>query len=390
VTPPSDLNLAGQPGSVLRRQRLLPLAGEVRVRVGQRVQPADVVAVAAQPGAVVPVNVAHNLALMPEEVPGVLVKQVGEDVQAGEALARTKGLFGLLRTECLAPCDGKVVSVSARTGQVLIEAPPEPVHVCAFIAGEIEAVVPDYGAVVKTNGTLLQGIFGVGGECWGELVLALADPETVLTAQQIQAGMRNKVVVGGADVTADALDQAANLGITALITGGIHGRILQEFLGHDITVGITGNDDVPFTLVVTEGFGEVAMNRQTLAVLRQREGALTSVNGATQLRAGVVRPEIVVMQKVRDGEPAPQQPTAVVDRESLDDQKPADDRAQLAVGCRVRVTCAPYFGRVGRLVELPITGRELPSGSRAPVALVQLATDETVCVARANLEIVAW
>jgi len=359
------------------------------VRVGQRVQPADVVAVATQPGAVVPVNVAHNLALIPEEVPGVLVKQVGEEVQAGEVLARTQGLFGLLRSECLAPCGGKVVSVSEHTGQVLIEATPEPLHVSAFIAGEIVTVVPDYGAVVKTTGTCLQGIFGVGGECWGELVLALAGPESVLTARQIHSGLKNKVVVGGADVTLDALDQAVNHEIAALVTGGIHGRTLRDFLGFDLTGGITGNEDIPLTLVVTEGFGEVAMARRTFAVLRERENALASVNGATQIRAGVVRPEIIVPQLLSAGETSPDQPAAAVDRQSPDAQEAADFPVPLAVGSRVRVICAPYFGREGRVVAIPDRAVELPSGCRARVANVQFADAQTAVVARANLVIVA-
>ena len=61
-------------------------------------------------------------------------------------------------------------------------------------------------------------------------------------------------------------------------------------------VAITGSERIGLTVVITEGFGEIAMSERTFRILQQREGRQASVN-ATQIRAGVMRPEIVIPVK---------------------------------------------------------------------------------------------
>ena len=43
-----------------------------------------------------------------------------------------------------------------------------------------------------------------------------------------------------------------------------------------------------------EGFGDIAMAQRTFELMRSHDGRMASVNGATQIRAGVMRPEIVI------------------------------------------------------------------------------------------------
>ena len=57
---------------------------------------------------------------------------------------------------------------------------------------------------------------------------------------------------------------------------------------------ITGQEEKGITLVVTEGFGDLAMAERTFELLRGCAGMRASVNGATQIRAGVLRPEIII------------------------------------------------------------------------------------------------
>ncbi len=53
---------------------------------------------------------------------------------------------------------------------------------------------------------------------------------------------------------------------------------------------------------MTEGFGRMTMAKRTFELLRGSGGRKASVNGATQIRAGVMRPEIVIPAR---GPPAP-------------------------------------------------------------------------------------
>ena len=45
--------------------------------------------------------------------------------------------------------------------------------------------------------SLVQGIFGIGGETWGELVVAVASPDEALTPGHLTPDMKGKIVVGG-------------------------------------------------------------------------------------------------------------------------------------------------------------------------------------------------
>ena len=77
-----------------RCRRVLPIAGDVLVQSGDRVEARDVVARTELPGDVTPINLANQLSLPPSELASCLLKQAGEVVQPGDEIARTKGIFG--------------------------------------------------------------------------------------------------------------------------------------------------------------------------------------------------------------------------------------------------------------------------------------------------------
>ena len=354
----------------LRRERLLPVEGEVLVREGQVVAPDTVVARTILRGTLSPVNVAASLGVEPGEVAAALLKRTGEAVHQGELLARTKGFFGFLRAECRAPVTGTLASVSVATGQVMIEGPPLPVEVRAHLAGTVTQVRPGRGATIAAGGTWIQGIFGIGGETWGAIVLGVSTPGERLTETEITPDLRGKVVVGGALVTREALARAAQFGVGAIITGGVHALDLGEFLGSEIGAGVTGAEQVGLTLIVTEGFGEIAMARRTFRLLGQREGFLASVSGATQIRSGVLRPEIIV--------------PATAGERTAADTIVADG---IALGTSVRLVSAPYFGQLGTVVALPPDPCAVASGAVVRILEAELESGARVTVPRSNVEL---
>ena len=78
---------------VVTKRRILPLKGEVVVKLGAQVLPDTVVAKTDLPGAVEPVNVANLLGVPPEDVPHCMLKRDGEMVSAGEVIAQSKSFF---------------------------------------------------------------------------------------------------------------------------------------------------------------------------------------------------------------------------------------------------------------------------------------------------------
>ncbi len=360
-------------GMTIEKERRLPLTGEVLVQAGVTVKAEDVVAKADLPGNVQLVNVANLLSVPPEEIAEYMLKPVGEVVSEDEIIATTKGLFGLFKSQARSPIDGTIESVSDVTGQVILREPPIPVEVKAYTDGTVTETVPNEGVTVETYGTYIQGIFGIGGETVGNLTVVAESPSDALTAEQILSEHKENILVGGSLVTTAAIQQAIQQGVKGIIAGGIDDADLRELLGYELGVAITGSEEIGITLVITEGFGSISMAEQTFTLLKAREGMKTSINGATQIRAGVVRPEIVI-------------PLLSEAERTAADAEDGASEGILEVGSSVRIIREPYFGQLGRVTELPVELQNLETEARVRVLRVELADGQQTILPRANVE----
>ncbi len=356
----------------IRKERRLPLKGTVLVEKGARVKAEDVVARTELPGNVVPINVAGMLSVPPEDLKHLMLKKEGEPVKKGEPIAMSKGFFGLFKSTVTAPTDGVIESISYITGQVILREPPVPVEVIAYIDGEVVEVIPDEGVVVQTKGSFIQGIFGIGGERIGTLRVAVDSPDQELTVDHIRPDDRNKVIVGGSFVTKAVLDKAVEVGACGIVVGGIDDANLRDFLGYDIGVAITGNEQKGITLIITEGFGRIEMAHRTFDLLKSLDGKKASINGATQIRAGVIRPEVIVALET-DEEPK---------------EEGTELKEGLVPGSLVRVIREPYFGQIGKVVSLPAELQEIETEAKVRVLELELSNGQRVIIPRANVEII--
>lgn len=362
--------------TTITKTRRLPLKGNVLVERGAWVGPDTVVARAELPGIMQTVKVAARLGVEPNEVAGLLTVAVGDRVERGQVIAKTKGLFGLFSADAKATTTGTVEIVSSVTGNVGIREAPSPVEVTAYTPGTITEVMDGEGVVVTAHGALVQGIFGVGGERRAPLKIVSPDVEHSLRESDITADLAGKVIVGGANISGGALRKCAEVGVIGIVVGGIVDKDLIEYLGYDIGVAITGHENIPLTLVLTEGFGTIAMARRTFELLKSLEGRSASICGATQIRAGVIRPEVIVAD------------------ESAEDARSAQAETEpsfsLAPGTPIRIIREPYFGMLATVTGLPPQLVRIGSGAEVRVLEAKLNSNgESVTVPRANVEIVA-
>lgn len=355
-----------------RVRRLLPISGDVLVKQGDRVNAEDVVAQTFMPGDVVPINLSNVLSVPPGDVKECMLVKVGDEIAVDQPIARSKGLFGFFKSEYKSKSAGTLETVSDVTGQAIIRGAPLPVQVLAFLGGEVTEVLPGEGVVIEEDVSYVQGIFGIGGEAYGTLRPACAAPGDDLTPDKILPDMRGQIVVGGARMTGDAIRKVIEVGVAAVISGGMDDQDLKEILGYDLGVAVTGSEKVGATVIVTEGFGDIAMAERTFNLLKTRAGDLCAVNGATQIRAGVMRPEIVIPVTSDASQTTPAEQVA----------------GMLEVGSPVRVIRDPYFGQLGSVSNLPPEPQTLGSGSKARVLEVKLSNGEDVTVPRANVELI--
>ncbi len=358
--------------TVLRKSRRLPILGDVVVNKGDHVSSDMVIARTHLPGNVQLVNVASKLGLPPEDLPSVMLKNPGDAIEKGKPIAETKGFFGMFRSTVNSPCDGTLDSISTVTGQAILREPPTPIEVNAYVDGEVVEIFENEGVAIAMQGSFIQGIFGVGGERTGEIHVAVSGPNEKLDASLLDDSMKGKVVIGGSHIDWEGLQKAMSIGINGIVVGGFDDPDLKKLLGKDLGVAITGSEKVATTLILTEGFGVIGMAGGTFELLKSREGRKASINGATQIRAGVIRPEIII--------PMPDA--------ALPSGEIASSTAGLDTGSTIRVIREPHFGRLGVVTGLPNELQKMESESMVRVLSVKFSDGTEATLPRANVEMI--
>lgn len=376
----------------VRKRRELPICGVVRVEVGERVQSDQIIAEAEREGELRVVRVAEILGVSPQEACERIVVKLGESLAQGAVIAKLRGLWGLFTTTVEAPIRGRVEFISEATGHIAIRAPSSTIAVRAYIDGVVEQIEPGRGAIVVAQATMVQGIFGVGGERSGVIQMLAVGPEQRITESDIPPDCSGVILVGGQSPTIGALKLAAARGAVGFVTASIDDTTLAEYVGYDIGVALTGDERVPMTVIITEGFGSLTMNERIVSMLRRAEGSRGSINGATQVRAGAQRPEIITKVteiSATDLSVARHQESNSQLRELESSGIAASEREiGLQVGSRVRMIRVPYFGLHGCVTSLPKELVAIETGALARVAKVLLEPDQReVVVPRANIEL---
>jgi hypothetical protein len=358
---------------VLRKDRILPLKGTVLVKKGDIVKAEDLVAETLLPGKVVPFNIANKLGVPPNMVEQYLKVKEGDKITKGQMMAETNGFLGFFKTKVKAPIDGELESISKITGQTLLREPRIPVQIKAFIDGIVVETIEREGVIIENKSAYIQGIFGIGGEVNGEIKVISKSPDEIVDVSAINDSCKGKLIVCGSLVSYKLIQKAIEKGVLGIISGGLDDEDLKKILGYDIGVAITGHENIGLTIIATEGFGPIKMAQKTYDLLRKFQGKKASMHGYTQIRAGVMRPEIIIPIEFK-----------------LEDLKVEEPKmATLEIGTTVRIIRQPNFGKLAKITKLPEELVRVESETLVRILEAQLEeTGEKVTIPRANVEVI--
>ena len=333
----------------VHRRRTLPAPGVVLCRFDEQVSSDRVIAEAEVAQGYRLLDLENELGMRVKDAGQVLQSEIGAMVQAGEVIARRRGLF---KRTCVSPVQGTIVD--ARQGKVLIEVVPEHVELRALYPGKVVNLIPDRGVMIESTGGLIQGMWGAGRARRGRLECLVSAADEALEPDQIQAAHMGTILVGGRGIGQETLARALEYQVGGLIVGSIRSDLLPVLEQSDLS------------LVATEGFGAFAINAKAFDLLRSQSGQDVCLNPALEAN----RPEIFIPQDVESPPPI------------------AELGAQVEVGTTVRALRAPYENEIGQVVSLPPRPFRLESGVRTLGAEVDLASVGKVFIPFENLEIV--
>ncbi|MBL8055562.1 MAG: hypothetical protein JNK29_02635 [Anaerolineales bacterium] len=355
IPPTSHITLL----ATLRRERLLPVPGEVLVAAGQHVETGDIVARAELADHHRLIDVARALGVPREKAADFLTKAEGEQVKKGEPIAIRKTWLGLSTRREVSPVDGRLVFCDH--GQALLAAITS-LEVRAGLPGTVVSVVSGRGVLIETAGALLEGVWGNGREDFSVL-RALGDgPAAPLRAEQLEPSMQGAILAAGWLADAAALQALAGLGVRGLILGTAPTELLPSLQA------------AGFPVLVVDGFGQAGFSAPAFALVGGNSGREMWLSARPLDRQAGTRPEAIVPLPTSHEPPAPP-----LEGEPLQEGK------------RVRVVRGAEAGRVGTVIGLSDRPMPLPNGVRAHVAAVALDETQgarpTVTVPFANLEL---
>lgn len=335
------------------RERVLPVPGNVLVRLDQKVSPNDVIAEASRGREHALLNVAQALGISPAAADRIIKVKAGDRIAAKTEIAVGSGLFSHSVT---APHDGRVLVVG--DGQVLMTVGEAKLELRAGISGTVTQLIPNRGAVIQTSGALIQGVWGNGRIDSGMLVNLMEQPDGILTSGRLDVSMRGSIILGGIVKDAETLKAAADLPVRGLILSSLYPSLLPQAR------------EMRYPIILTDGFGPMPMNSAAYKLLSTNAKREVTVNAEARDRYSGACPEVIITLPVNADAPA------------------LREEETFAPGLQVRMRRPPALGMIGSITALKPGLTTLPSGLRAPAAEVKLENGETVIAPLINLEVV--
>jgi hypothetical protein len=339
--------------------RRLPVPGEVLVQRGQQVAPLQVIARAEIAGRCTVINIAEQLGQPDVDMSHVLLKSEGDAVAVNELLATNNSKLPFSRRVVKSPVQGYITAIQQEW--VSIESEPSTVELNAFIHGVVAKIIPGYGAIIETGGAMITARCGFGGETYGPLKRLVNNPIATISADDIQEGHKNSILLAGRTIDLAILRKAHQTKVRGLIVGSFDASLRR------VKTGVV--------VVATEGFGNIPVSPYTFGLLATLTGKDVSLRGnSPELDLGGVaeEPPLIVTS------------TATGSRlNRYNDDLPVS--SEPGKGSRVRIIRGPMMGTDGIVDSIPAEPQQTETGLVTPGGLIKI-DNASYYIPWANLE----
>jgi len=338
----------------IKRARMLPTMGEVFVRVGQDVNPVQVIAQALPTGGYYVLRAGEILGVPTEEIQKHLLVEPGVSLREGMPIMRKPGKFGRSKTY-KSPINGILVDIY--DGTLIMQQAQEPIDLRAMMQGRVASVVASRGVVLETRGALVQALWDSGKDGFGKLNTVVKSAKEPLNADRISGDARGTLLIVGWISSADDLNRLENNGIRGVIAGSMPAKICLMARSFS------------FPIFLTDGVGEQAMSEPIFQLLQRAENKnaslLTSRNGTKGQMSEIIVPSVVTRA-----------------------ESPISFKT-VEVGDLVRVLRRNGTNLVGRISKVEERAKYSAIGLLSHGAVVEFGSGEKLFIPFANLDLIS-
>jgi len=218
----------------------------------------------------------------------------GDTIRENQSLGIMPGMY---TRNLKSPFKGIVKKIDRLKGTVTIENTVKPFLLKAFVSGEVKTVEDEKIITIASRCALIKGATGFGGETFGEVLFVknLQKFTNDLKSAVVNlTSLENKILVFHESINLNMLESAVKMKVNGIIAPSINNKEWVKFCDNEMSVTFTGDEQFGFTLVLIKGFGDVKLEDDVSALLSSYHRKMISINGRTQIRAGIVRPQIIL------------------------------------------------------------------------------------------------
>ena len=190
-----------------------------------------------------------------------------------------------------APKAGFIRNIDPKQGNITIHYDAKPVEMKSLVSGVVARVSRSSEVVLKGAGTVIYGKIGFGREATGIVKII---------KNGLNESFKDCIAVSIESINKEILLKAAEIGVKGIIAPAMNNGELVSFMGEEIGAGITGDENLDFVVVLTEGFGELMLDEKVFAFFKSVEGKTAAMLGRTRIRAGVERPKVIISDLHRE------------------------------------------------------------------------------------------
>jgi hypothetical protein len=256
-----------------RSELTLPFGISHLVREGTTVRAGDVVARGTRYRGTRKVPAARVLGCRPEDVPGLLRVDIGDEIKPGTVIARPRGRF---RRGIVARDEGRLVHVSAN-GDIYVGTVRQQWAMHSTLDGVVVRV-DGHSVVVEGAAWALDGLAAYGPGRAGTLTFSVKRADQEIRPSRVDVGVTERILVGGARVSGEALARAHAVNVAGVVVASVSFTALRAIYGEDVSAfGSAGLSEVP-TLLVLGAFGTAFFPEALFAAMQPLAGSLAAID----------------------------------------------------------------------------------------------------------------
>lgn len=362
--------------SIIRVKRSLGGPGKINVQKGQQVEPHDILGTFELSPGFSNIEIARMLGVNPNEASQYFVRKKGEHLFKGEIIAEKKALLGREKI-VYAPTDGEIEDYNPNTGYLKLKYLPKQIEITAGVYGIVEEIYPDRKEIdLRTMVIEIYGSFGSGRERSG--ILININGSGHLTQQhQITPNRKGHILVTGALIYKESIQQAVHNGVAGIITGGLNAQDFKSLSG-SINPSRRIDTDIGISVLVTEGFGPIPIGADIYKHILEYENKFVFLCGnAGKLILPVLDPDIILTLRNVAVPPVLKSPESQPEIKIID----------LKLGANIRLIWPPYVGSQGKIISIDASPTTLPSGVSSYMVTVE-TPHKKLRVPYSNLELI--